>query len=76
MKDKNQKRWRILRTLAVILCLLVFTPLVIPKGVFKPELFGVPYSLWTSFLITVALVVLTYLGTKVHRSNEEEEVES
>jgi hypothetical protein len=76
MKDKNQKRWRILRALAIILCLMVFTPLVIPKGVFKPELFGVPYSLWTSFLITVALVVITYLGTKVHRSNEEEEVES
>ena len=74
MKDKNRKYWRILRTTAIILCLLVFTPLVIPQGVYKPELFGVPFSLWTSFLITVALVVLTYLGTKVHRSNEEEEV--
>ena len=76
MKDKNRMYWRILRTAAIILCLLVFTPLVIPQGVYKPELFGVPYSLWTSFLITVALVVLTYLGTKVHRSNDEEEVES
>lgn len=74
MKDKNRTYWRILRTTAIILCLLVFTPLIIPQGVHKPELFGVPFSLWTSFLITVALVVLTYLGTKVHRSNEEEEV--
>lgn len=74
MKDKNRKYWRILRTAAIILCLLVFTPLVIPQGVYKPELFGIPYSLWTSFLITVALVFLTYLGTKVHRSNDEEEV--
>lgn len=72
MKDKKQKYWRILRTLAIILCLLTFTPLVIPRGVYKPELFGVPYSLWTSFLITVTLVVLTYLGTKVHRTDEEE----
>ena len=76
MKDRNRKYWRILRTIAIILCLLVFTPLVIPAGVHKPELFGVPYSLWTSFLITVTLVFLTYLGTKVHRSNDEEEVKS
>ncbi len=74
MKDKKQKYWRILRILAIGLCLLTFTPLVIPKGVYMPELFGVPYSLWTSFLITVALVFLTYLGTKVHRTEEEEEV--
>jgi len=76
MKDKNRRYWRILRTLAIILCLLVFTPLVIPAGVHLPELFGIPYSLWTSFLITVALVFLTYLGTKVHRSNDEGEVGS
>lgn len=75
MKDKKRKYWRILRTLAIILCLLVFTPFVIPKGIFKPELFGVPFSLWTSFLITIALVFLTYLGTKVHRGAEEDEVE-
>jgi membrane protease YdiL (CAAX protease family) len=72
MKDKKRKYWRILRTLAIILCLLIFTPLVIPKGTYKPELFGVPYSLWTSFLITVLLVVLTYFGKKVHRTDEEE----
>jgi len=76
MKDRNRTYWRILRTAAIILSLLVFTPLVIPKGVYQPELLGIPYTLWTSFLITVALVVLTYLGTKVHRTDEEEEVES
>lgn len=74
MKDKNRMYWRMLRTAAIILCLLVFTPLVIPAGVHKPELLGIPFSLWTSFLITVALVFLTYLGTKVHRTDEEEEV--
>lgn len=74
MNERKKKYWRILRTIAIVLCLLTFTPIVIPKGVYKPELFGVPYALWTSYLITIALVVLTYLGTKVHRSNEEEEV--
>lgn len=70
--DKKRRQWRILSIIAIVLCLLVFTPLVIPQGVYKPELLGVPYSLWTSFLITVALVVLTYFGTKVHRTDEEE----
>ena len=74
-EEKKRKYWRILRTAVIALCLLTFTPLVIPEGVYKPELFGVPYSLWTSFLITVTLVFLTYLGTKVHRGVDEEEVE-
>lgn len=74
MEEKNRKYWRILRTAAIILCLLTFTPLVIPEGIYKPELLGIPYSLWTSYLITIALVVLTYFGTKVHRSAEDEEV--
>ena len=74
-EDKKRRQWRILRTLAIVLCVFTFTPFVIPKGVHTPELLGVPYSLWTSFLITVTLVFLTYLGTKVHRSEEEEEVE-
>ncbi len=74
MNNKKKKYWRILCTIAIVLCLLTFTPLVIPKGVHQPELFGVPYSLWTSYLITIALVILTYFGTKVHRTDEEEEV--
>jgi hypothetical protein len=74
-EDKKRKQWRMLRLAAIALCILTFTPFVIPEGVHKPELFGVPYSLWTSFLITVALVFLTYLGTKVHRGIEEEESE-
>lgn len=75
-KDKKRKYWRILQVIAILLCAIVFTPVIIPKGVYKPELFGIPYSLWTSYLITVALVFITYLGTKVHPGADEEEVES
>ncbi len=39
-------------------------------------IFGLPYSLWTSFLVTVALVVLTYIGAKVHPGSDEGEEES
>jgi hypothetical protein len=34
---------------------------------------GIPYSLWTSFLITAALVLITYIGSKVHPGKDEEE---
>jgi len=71
MTNKKIKTWRILRTLAIALTLLAFTPMVIPQGKYRPELFGIPYTLWTSYLITIALVVLTYFGTKVHRTDEE-----
>ncbi len=70
-EHSNTKRWRLLTALAVVLCIITFTPLVIPQGIYKPELFGIPYTLWTGFLITVALVVLTYLGTKVYHHDEE-----
>ncbi len=52
---------------------LGYTPLMIPNGVYKPMILGIPYSLWTSFLITVILVALTYIGSKVHPGSDEGE---
>lgn len=67
------KYWKICCGLVIILSLLTFTPLVIPIGEYEPMLFGVPYSLWTSFIITVLLVVLTFIGTIVHPGVHREE---
>ncbi|MBD3630744.1 MULTISPECIES: hypothetical protein [Cyclobacterium] len=74
--EKKRLYWRICCVAAIILSIITFTPLVIPQGVSKPELGGVPYSLWTSFVITVLLVILTYIGTRVHpgMQNEEEDL--
>lgn len=58
--------WRILIACAVLLTVLTFTPLVIPHGVYQPELFGMPYTLWMTILVTILYVVLTFIGTKVH----------
>ncbi len=69
----KKKYWNMSCVAAVVLSLVTFTPLVIPQGVSKPMLGGIPYSLWTSFIITVALVVLTFIGTRVHPGMEEEE---
>lgn len=68
---KSKKYWRLCTVLVIMLLVLGYTPLMIPNGVYKPVLLGLPYSLWTSFLVTVALVVLTYIGSKVHPGSDE-----
>lgn len=65
--------WYILCGLAIGLCLLTLTPVVIPPGVFNPELFGLPYTLWMGIAITILLVVMTFLATRVYHHEEGEE---
>jgi glucan phosphoethanolaminetransferase (alkaline phosphatase superfamily) len=75
-KQKKIKYWRWCCGLAIFFSLITFTPLIIPQGQIRPVIFGIPYSFWTSFIITVILVVLTYIGTRVHPgiNHEEEEI--
>lgn len=72
---KKQKYWKVCCGIAIILSLITFTPLVIPQGVYEPMLMGIPYTLWTSFIITVLLVILTYIGTIVHPGVHKEDKE-
>jgi len=72
----NRKRitcWRIYAALVCVLIVITFTPLIIPEGVYKPTVLGIPYTLWVSTLITIVLVLLTYLGSKVHPGKDDEE---
>jgi hypothetical protein len=66
MSNKNNVYWRICYVAAILLSVLSFTSLVIPQGVYKPLLWGIPYTLWTGILVTVGLVLLTYIATRVH----------
>ncbi len=63
---KRKTYWRITAGLALLLILISFTPLVMPEGKINPTLFSMPYTLWMSILITIVLVVLTYIGGRVH----------
>ena len=72
---KNKKYWTLCAILVIVIMVLGYTPLMIPDGFYKPMILGIPYSLWTSFVLTVALVVLTYIGSKVHPGSDEEEEE-
>ena len=71
MKKKNL--WPLVRILFLLLTILTFTPFVIPKGVFKPELLGMPYTLWMGILINLLMVALVWWGTRVHPGREEPE---
>jgi len=70
---KRKKYWTLCVVLVMVLMVLAYTPLMIPNGVYKPMILGIPYTLWTSFLITVILVALTYIGARVHPGSDEEE---
>jgi Na+/proline symporter len=70
---RNKKYWRICVALVILIIVLGYTPVMIPGGVYKPELLGMPYSLWLSFLLTAVLVLLTYIGSRVHPGNDKEE---
>ena len=74
MKFKRDSRaWRSCKIIAIALSALTFTPVIIPYGQFRPLLFGMPYTLWSGLLLTVLLVLLTWIGTRVHPSGDETE---
>ncbi len=63
MKNKVKTRWYLVVATVVLLVILTFTPVVTPYGQYKPELLGIPYTLWTGILIGMAIVGLTLYGS-------------
>ena len=70
-KSKRKLYWRITAAVAVILILITFTPLVLKPGKIEPKLFSMPFTLWVSILITIMLVILTYIGGRMHLKDKE-----
>ena len=64
---------RLLIIAVVVLSLITFTPLVIPYGKHEPALFFFPYTLWTGLIVALLLVLVTFLATRIHPGNEEDE---
>ncbi len=71
---RNTKRiWTTVRIAIFVISILVFTPLVIPKGVYTPELFGMPYTLWVGIVVYGAFLSLILIGVSVHSKIFKEE---
>lgn len=69
----NKKRiWQLCVTAVVLIIILTFSPVITGDGKINPFLFGLPYTLWTGILLTIALVVITYIGGSVVPDEEED----
>ena len=58
--------WKICCALVIIIGVLTLTSVVIPEGVHKPELMGMPYTLWMGIGVSLLLWVITYVGVLFH----------
>ena len=70
--EKSQRKvtyWRICIIVVILLAALGLSPVVIPAGVFKPGFLGMPYTLWLGILVCICLVLVTYIGSRVHPGN-------
>ncbi|TMM58582.1 hypothetical protein FEE95_03900 [Maribacter algarum] len=70
---KSSKRTRLLLILDLIaigLVIATFSPLVIPVNESNPSWYGIPFTLWSSFLISVLFVVLAYLVSLVNKEKK------
>ena len=68
MTNKNEVYWKLCCTVFYILSGLTFSPLILSPGRTEPSLGGVPYTLWTTVVLGFALLLLTFIGTRVHRA--------
>lgn len=57
--------WYLIVTVAVVLVTITFTPVILSPGKIYPKLLSLPYTLWSGILITIMLVILTYLASRV-----------
>ena len=68
-----KKLWMFARLGVIILSILIFTPLVIPKNEFRPEFMGLPYTLWVGILAYFGYVALIMIGIYAHSRLKKEE---
>ena len=69
MKEFMRKNRTLLRigvmVTALALVVVTFTPLILDPGRIQPQFLSMPFTLWTSVLITALLVFLTYVASKL-----------
>ena len=64
--SNNSGYWRICCVAMLVLSIVTFTPLVIPKGKIEPILLGLPLTLWAGAAIAFMMVLLTIMGALLH----------
>ncbi|UCH63430.1 MAG: hypothetical protein JSU77_02965 [Fidelibacterota bacterium] len=70
MKNRSTLFWRLCWIGAALLCVLTFTPVVIPSGHFTPFVAGMPRTIWTGILVYIGLVLLTLAANIVYKERD------
>jgi len=68
---RRRRQWLACRIVAVLTLLVALSPLTMPAGISNPSLMGTPYTLWVSLLLTILLLVLTWLGSQLQAKRED-----
>lgn len=66
MKNHLKRKWNFIVVAALLLTLLTFSPWVLNASS-EPRLFSMPYTLWTSIITTVLMVIITLWGGEVFK---------
>jgi len=71
---KRNYLWYLCILAALVLVVMTFTPLVTPAHKYKPELFGLPYTLWTGMLVSILLVMVTIASAFTHPGSKRNDI--
>lgn len=61
-RKKFHRKW--ILASGSVLVILVFSPVILRPGKIDPTFLSMPFTLWSGMLITVLMVVLTYLASR------------
>jgi uncharacterized membrane protein len=60
----KKKIWRLLVSFIIILTLVSFL-IIFKENKITPTLAGIPFIFWSGFLVSVLIVLATYLASKI-----------
>jgi hypothetical protein len=72
-KPAGRRAWNLCIACAVLLFLFAFSPIVLSPGNPEPSLLGLPRTLWLGLLAYIALVTVTFIGTRVHPDESDKQ---
>ncbi len=58
--------WQICLIGSIILIVLSYSPIVLSPSNPEPYLFGLPRTLWAGILTYIGIIILVWIGTRVH----------
>ena len=65
------KIW-IIDVLVIFVSIATFTSLVIPPNTSTPTLWGIPFTMWMGFVISVLLVLFTYMARIIQQKDDHD----